>query len=85
MEKLFPRFSELFAQLGLSDTPADIEKFLTQHRPLAFNIRIQDAAFWTPTQASLLQELLQEDANWAEVVDQLSLALRPESDTPKHG
>ena len=85
MEKLFPRFSELFAQLGLSSTPTDIQKFLTQHSPLAFNIRLQDAAFWTPAQSSLLQELLQEDANWAEVVDQLSLALRPEPGKAKQG
>jgi len=85
MEKLFPRFSELFAQLGLSSTPADIQKFLTQHSPLAFNIRLQDATFWTPAQSSLLQELLQEDADWAEVVDQLSLALRPEPDKAKQG
>jgi hypothetical protein len=40
------------------------------------NIRIEDAIFWSPSQAALLRETIQDDADWCGVVDQLNLALR---------
>jgi len=39
-------------------------------------VKIADAPFWTPAQAAFLREKLNEDADWAELVDQLSAALR---------
>jgi Protein of unknown function (DUF2789) len=76
MEKSFHRFSELFAQLGLRMSDADIKTFLQTHSPLPGDVLLADAPFWTPTQAALLREEVQEDADWAEVVDQLNTALR---------
>ncbi len=76
MEKSFHRFSELFSQLGLQMDAAGIRKFLDAHSPLPDDVLLADAPFWTPAQASLLREELLEDADWAEVVDQLNVALR---------
>lgn len=79
MNKSFHRFSELFAQLGLAASDPEIAAFLRLHSPLAGDIALADAAFWTPSQAAFLREELREDADWAEVVDQLNLALRAPS------
>ena len=79
MDKSFHRFSELFAQLGLSASESAIGAFLRLHSPLAGDIALADAAFWTPSQAAFLREEWREDADWAEVVDQLNLALRAPS------
>jgi hypothetical protein len=76
MERHFHRFSELFLQLGLPGEPERIGEFIRTHRPLAEGLPLEDAPFWTAAQAMLLREELLRDADWAEVVDQLSLALR---------
>ncbi|KRC04083.1 hypothetical protein D9M68_870030 [compost metagenome] len=76
MEKSFHRFSDLFAQLGLSSDPASIEAFLLDHAPLPDDVRLADAPFWSAAQSALLREEILEDADWAEVVDQLNVALR---------
>lgn len=81
MNKTFHRFSELFAQMGLPTSSSDIETFLRQHSPLAGDIALADAAFWTPAQAAFLREEWREDADWAEVVDQLNAALRAPAST----
>lgn len=70
------RFSELFAQLGLPTDDAGIEAFLHQHSPLAADIELENAPFWNPAQSAFLREEWREDADWAELVDQLNLALR---------
>lgn len=69
------RFHELFAQLGLPDEAASIEQFIATHRPLAADVKLPDAAFWTPAQAAFLREACVQDADWAAVADQLNLAL----------
>ena len=81
MDKTFHRFSELFAQLGLPTSSLEIEVLLRQNSPLAGDIALADAAFWTPAQAAFLREEWREDADWAEVVDQLNVALRAPSPT----
>jgi Protein of unknown function (DUF2789) len=75
MEMAFHRFSELFAQLGLDTDLGSIRSFIACHAPLAGDVRLEDAPFWTPAQARLLRESLTVDADWAEVVDRLNLAL----------
>ncbi len=82
MDKPFHRFSELFAQLGLPAEEGGIREFLAKHTPLAADILLADAPFWTPAQASLLREEILEDADWAEVVDQLNVALRSPGPKP---
>ena len=76
MDCSFHHFSNLFAQLGLPDSPEQIKVFIQTHSPLSPDIRLEDASFWTPSQAALLREEIIEDADWAEVVDQLNAALR---------
>jgi hypothetical protein len=68
--------TNLFQQLGLPSEPADIAQFVAQHRPLPDAMLMADAPFWTPAQAQFLREQIQADADWAEVVDQLSVMLR---------
>ena len=76
MDAPFHQFSELFAQLGLPSDESDIRPFIAKHSPLPQNVELWDASFWTPAQASLLRDEIAEDADWAEAVDQLNLALR---------
>lgn len=66
----------LFEQLGLDSTDEAIQDFITQHSPLPGNIELQDANFWSPSQAAFLRESKEEDADWAELVDQLDIMLR---------
>ena len=81
MDQSIHLFSELFAQLGLpADEPA-IRQFLAAHTPLPENIDLPDAPFWTESQAAFLREEILEDADWAELVDQLNLALRQTAPT----
>ena len=47
-----------------------------QHSPLAQGCKLADAPFWDKAQAAFLREEITEDADWAEVVDQLNLMLR---------
>ncbi len=76
MEKAFHHFNELFAQLGLPSDEAGIRRFITRHRPLTPELRLADAPCWNETQARFLREAIAQDADWAELVDQLDLALR---------
>ncbi|MET0351059.1 MAG: DUF2789 domain-containing protein [Rhizobacter sp.] len=68
-------FYELFEQLGLPSSEADIRTFIDNHRPLPGDVKITEAPFWTDAQAGLLKELLLQDADWAVQVDQLNVAL----------
>jgi hypothetical protein len=76
MESSTHSLRDLFEQLGLPAGVADIERFVAMHRPLAAGIDLADAPFWTVAQAQLLREEAEDDADWAEVVDQLNLLLR---------
>ncbi|WP_341676742.1 DUF2789 domain-containing protein [Niveibacterium sp. SC-1] len=76
METPLHSMANLFAQLGLPQDPAAIDAFIASHAPLPDDIALAEAKFWTPAQAALLREALRADADWAEVVDQLSVRLR---------
>lgn len=67
--------SDLFSQLGLPNDEADIQAFVASHRPLPGDARLADAPFWSEAQARFLRDEVLEDADWAEVVDQLNLML----------
>ncbi len=75
MEPTIHPFSELFAQLGLPNDEASIRQFIATHAPLPDAMRLEDAPFWSPSQAQLLREERLDDADWAMVVDQLNVAL----------
>ncbi|WP_296445779.1 DUF2789 domain-containing protein [Rhodoferax sp. UBA5149] len=70
-------FSDLFAQLGLPCDAPGIRQFIATHTPLAADVKLADAPFWTPAQATFLHEALHQDSDWAELVDQLNASLRP--------
>ncbi len=76
MENGIHTLKDVFAQLGLPNGDEEIATFIKQHSPLPDFIRLADAPCWTPSQAAFLREELAEDADWAEVVDRLSAALR---------
>lgn len=76
MDTPLHRFHDLFAQLGLPNDAVAIQQFIATHAPLAAETSLADAAFWTPAQALFLREALAQDADWAELVDQLNAALR---------
>lgn len=66
----------LFKQLGLASDATSIEAFISTHSPLPQARHLADAAFWSPAQAAFLREEILDDADWAEVVDQLNMRLR---------
>jgi hypothetical protein len=76
MNNSIHRFSELFAQLGLPNDAPMIAQFIASQPPLPSHVALADAPCWTPAQAAFLREEALEDADWAELVDQLNLALR---------
>jgi hypothetical protein len=76
MEQPFHNFSELFAQLGLGNSPEEIETFLLKQSPLSSEVKLADAPFWSAAQADFLQQALYDDGDWAEIVDALNAALR---------
>ena len=65
----------LFAQLGLADDELSIKRFISQHS-LASGTRLYQADFWNQSQAQFIREAIYEDADWAEVIDQLDVMLR---------
>src|SRR3546814_11027280 len=76
MEQSIHAFHNLFEQLGLPNDDVSIRRFIETHSPLAEDVYLADASFWTPAQAAFLREEILEDADWAEVVDRLNIADR---------
>jgi hypothetical protein len=73
---MFYTLNDLFAKLGLPNSPAAIETFIETHRPLPQAEPLAGASFWTAEQAAFLREARQEYSDWAEVVDELNCLLR---------
>ena len=74
MEQQHHAFRELFAQLGLPNSDAAIRQFCAEHS-VRQHTSLPDAEFWTPAQAQFLRDAWGEDADWAEVIDQLNITL----------
>ncbi|NVK56593.1 MAG: DUF2789 domain-containing protein [Alteromonadaceae bacterium] len=70
-----PDLSDLFVQLGLPADDADIERFISEHRGLKSALPIHEAPFWNKSQADFLRQSLTDDAEWAEVIDELNTRL----------
>lgn len=66
----------LFAQLGISNSKEEIESFIEANRGIPVNQALADADFWSNGQAQFLQEAIQLDSDWSEVVDSLDALLR---------
>jgi Protein of unknown function (DUF2789) len=76
MEMHTHTLSQLFAQLGLPDDKAAIERFITSHAPLADHLDLVEAPFWSPAQATLLRTERAKDADWVELIDSLDALMR---------
>ena len=75
MEAQTHSMKQLFAQLGLPNSDAEMAAFITQHRPLPNGMALADAPFWSASQAQFLREQIAQDADWAEKIDSLNAAL----------
>lgn len=67
--------SNLFAQLGQPSDAQAIAQFIERYRALPGAVQLHEAAFWTPAQAAFLREAVQDDADWAEIVEILNSVL----------
>ncbi len=68
--------ADLFDQLGLPSSNADIQAFIAEHRTLNPLLVLCDAPFWSPVQAKFLREQIKVDSDWAGIVDKLDASLR---------
>ncbi|PFG55532.1 uncharacterized protein DUF2789 [Vibrio sp. ES.051] len=68
--------AELFQQLGLGSSPQEMKDFINEHRHKRDSAPLHEASFWTSSQATFLKQAIEEDADWAELVDQLDVMLR---------
>jgi len=76
MEQPNHSIESLFDQLGLASSEKEIEHFIQLNKPLTKGVLLHDAVFWTPSQSLCLQQMKEEDADWATIVDQLDVMLR---------
>lgn len=76
MEPPIHNLPSLFKQLGLDDSDEAIEKFIADHKPLPGAVELHEADCWNSAQAAFLRQEKEEDADWAEIVDQLDAMLR---------
>jgi hypothetical protein len=76
METPIHSINNLFKQLGLPSETGEVDAFIEFHRPLPDHCLLHEAAFWTASQATFLAEEIEDDADWAEVVDELNARLR---------
>ena len=74
MDTSMHTMENLFLQLGLNNSEEAISEFIRVHR-LAKDITLEQASFWSPSQAQFIKECLELDSDWAEVVDQLNVQL----------
>ena len=75
MGTLLIDMASLFAQLGRANDADSIRQFIDAAPPLGGDVQLHEAAFWSTSQAAFLRDALQDDAEWAEVVDALNSEL----------
>lgn len=68
--------TSLFEQLGIGDSEEDINRFINRFAPIPSAVELHEAHCWNQAQAAFLKQAKEEDADWAEVVDQLNVMLR---------
>ncbi|WP_148861486.1 DUF2789 domain-containing protein [Marinobacter fonticola] len=66
----------LFAQLGLPADQESVETFIANYAPLPQEVALPDATFWNAAQSSFLHQGIEDDSDWAEVIDELDALLR---------
>ena len=83
MESPTHNMSQLFAQLGQPCDASEIATFIAEGRPLAGHIRLDEAVFWSASQALLLREAIGDDADWAEIAEALNSELHAPQSAPE--
>ena len=78
MENHQHSMTNLFEQLGLPSSAADIQTFIETHRPLDAQIKLCEAPFWSAAQSQFLREQIKSDADWAVIIDNFDSRLRKE-------
>jgi len=76
MEAPTHTIAALFDQLGLDSTDEAITNFILTNGPLPTGITLSHAEIWSPSQSTFLKKMIEVDADWANVVDQLNSRLR---------
>jgi hypothetical protein len=76
MDRSMHNMTNLFAQLGLKNSNEDIEFFIAANRGLQKEQTLAEAEFWSKGQQQFLQEAIQLDSDWCEIVDSLDALLR---------
>ena len=66
----------LFEQLGLPSDQDSIDRFVHETSPLEAATALEAAPFWNAAQSAFLREAIEEDSDWAEIVDELDAMLR---------
>ncbi|MDN3652597.1 DUF2789 domain-containing protein [Thalassotalea ponticola] len=66
----------LFEQLGLESSPKAMQAFVEHNKGLPRDMHLSDAPFWSDSQARFLQQAIEQDSDWCEVVDVLDSMLR---------
>lgn len=78
MNRVRPRMTNLFEQLGLDSSEVGIQEFIATHQ-LDADTTIVQANIWSESQRQFLSEKIKSDGEWALVVDQLNEALHEDS------
>ena len=69
-----PKLPELFAQLGMDTSDAAIERFFAEHS-LSGRTGVVEAPFLKTEQKITLLQMRLEDAEWADLVDEMDARL----------
>lgn len=65
----------LFLQLGLGNSPEEMETFVKNHQ-LDNDTLLENASFWSKGQAQFIEESRAQDNPWSDAVDDLDALLR---------
>jgi len=66
----------LFAQLGIDNSEDSINQFISSHKGIPSQVTLAEADCWNKAQANFLKDAIEEDSDWAEIVDTLDVMLR---------
>jgi hypothetical protein len=76
MEASYHTLNALFDQLGLASSDQEIDEFITNNKPLPASVALYEAYFWSASQADFLEQGIDQDADWAVIIDRLDVILR---------
>ena len=62
--------------MGLTSSESAIRTFIKKNAPLPQTMALRQASIWNASQSAFLQQAIEDDADWSEVVDQLNIMLR---------